>query len=477
LLRWQASGRYHLHSLLRQCAFEKLAESAAELEQVRDAHCHYYIDFLYQRHHQMYRRGHARVLEEIDEEFRNVTAAWRRAVEQQMVSEIRRANLVFNDYHDIRGKYIEGGANYERVLEQLEALGETLEVQKARAETLVSYGWQLVRLGRLEKAQAAFQRSLNIYEHIDAEPPVLFAFDPINGLGVLANTQGQYELAEELGEQLRRRTVERDDDLNLQVAYYTMASSAAARGEYVQAQEYAEQAYAVSRRAGSRWFQAYVLLELGHLARIRGDLDQARRNYEESLAIRQEFDDPEGVALSLNYLGDTARHRGDLDEARRLHRESLSIYEKIGDQGGLARCLNGLAMDAKVRGDYDEARDYLRQALAITHEMSYVPLTLAVLNSVGEWLVAINRPERGIELLALVRVHEAGDYELTAWADEQVRQAAQSLDDETAATAIRRGERHTIATAIESVQRLLDLPLNLPSGHAGTAAAGTLDGT
>ncbi|MDX1612670.1 MAG: tetratricopeptide repeat protein [Candidatus Promineifilaceae bacterium] len=461
LLRWRAAGRYHMHSLLRQCAFEKLDESAAELADARDAHCHYYIDFLHQRQQRMYREGHARALEEIDDEVRNITAAWRWAVEQQMVSEIRKGNFVFNDYHDIRGKYIEGGATYDRVLEQLEGLADTTEVQKARAEVLVSYGWHLLRLGRLDEAQAAFQRSLDIYEGMDGELRSLFATDPITGLGVLANTRGEYELAEALSQRLRRRALERDDDLNLQVAYYTMASSAAARGRYEQAQEYAEQAYAVSKRAGSRWFQAYVLLELGHLARIRGELDQAWRYYEESLTIRREFDDPEGMALSLNYLGDTARHRGDLAEAKRLHRQSLSIYRKIGDQGGLARCLNGLAVDAKAGGDYDEAQRHLRQALAITFEMSYVPLTLAVLNSVGEWLVATNQAEQGIELLALIRAHEAANYELTAWADQQLREAARSLDEETVITAIRRGEGHTIVTATESVQQLLELPLAL----------------
>jgi ATP/maltotriose-dependent transcriptional regulator MalT len=226
---------------------------------------------------------------------------------------------------------------------------------------------------------------------------------------VLATIQGDYSQAVKLGEEARQHAQARADEGNLMFASYVLTSAFLAQGRYQTACQAAQQAYSLASALNNRWFMAYCLNDLGNVARALEDYPEAQQHYWAGYALKQEFNDPEGMAVALNHLGHVALLQQNYSEAKKLFQQSLVIYQDIGDQGGLAACLEGLGMTAGLLNEDEAAQGYFQRALHITRELQLMPLTLTILASIGEWWVGIGRPQRGVELLALVQHHPAAD--------------------------------------------------------------------
>ncbi len=192
--------------------------------------------------------------------------------------------------------------------------------------------------------------------------------------------------------------------------------------------------------SSDRWFLAYCLNELGNVALARDEFATAREHFQASFVIRQEFDDREGMAVALNRLATAALRQGDAAEAGQLYERSLGLYRELDDRGGLASTLNGLGFVAMACGNQTAAWGYYHQALAITHELRFAPLTLWVVLGVGELLLRTQRAERGVELLALVIHHPAGEREAARRAQHCLDQLGSVLPPERYAASLKRGQ-------------------------------------
>ena len=287
--------------------------------------------------------------QEIAIELENVRAAWGWAVQQASVTNIQKVTFTFYIFCDTQSRFQEGTDALEKAAASLESAEPSSQRDLALAILLVYLGWLYIRLGQLEKAKVALERSQTIFNDLGVPAPPGLGTDPLTGLGVLANTLGNYTEAEKLGEAARRLGQARADKQNLQLAFYILANAVLAQGQYVAARRYAQQAYDLTKETDNRWFMAYVLSDLGNVARALGDYAQARQHYQASYAIKQEFNDPEGMAVALNNLGRIAWLQGDYREAERLYQQSLATYRKINDRGGLATTLAGLGITVCAR--------------------------------------------------------------------------------------------------------------------------------
>jgi predicted ATPase len=87
LLRWNASGRYEIHEILRQFAEGKLDESVGE--QVKKLHYDYYVQFVREWAKYLGKKEDERVLKEIGDESENLRSMLVWAVEHQTIDEIK----------------------------------------------------------------------------------------------------------------------------------------------------------------------------------------------------------------------------------------------------------------------------------------------------------------------------------------------------------------------------------------------------
>ncbi len=90
-------------------------------------------------------------------------------------------------------------------------------------------------------------------------------------------------------------------------------------------------AHNLLEETGNRWFMAYMLNDMGNVARALGDYTQAQQHFQAGYAIRESFEDPEGMALTLGQLGKLAVLQKNYTEAGPLFQRSLLLYQEIND--------------------------------------------------------------------------------------------------------------------------------------------------
>ncbi len=456
LLRVDAGGSYQMHELTRQYAAEQLAAVPTVRLTSYNRHCAYYADFAAGRAQAMDAgRRMLRVIGEVTAEWENLQAAWFWAIEQGNVEAIQKLSGPLYSIYQDKSRYQEGLDTLNSAVTLLHRLPPSEQQAAVLAETLVYQGWLSIRLGQLEKAQAAFEQSRALYLRYNLSYPPLASTDPLIGLGTLANTRGNYAEAEALGEESRRLHTTLGDKRNLQYAFYVLMNAAYARGAYEDARRYGRQAYTLSQELEARREMALFLHDLGKIAMAMGDYGPARQFFQDSYTISQALNNPEGVAVTLNHLGGTALALGQYQEAANLFRQSLAHYRGFGDQGGLAAALKGLGQVACAQGDLPAAGRYLRQALQISTAIGFDPLTLAILAVMGELFLPRGLLEQGHQLLSLVAHHPASDHLTRGRVQALLRRYELDLSPAVLARTVRPEQPGDLHQVVAELQALL----------------------
>jgi DNA-binding CsgD family transcriptional regulator len=139
--------------------------------------------------------------------------------------------------------------------------------------------------------------------------------------------------------------------LGVAQAYNFLHIAAVQRGEYGQAERYAEQSLALRREAGDKAGAAQSLMNIGWAALKQGNYAQAEAVCEESLALWLEIGGFAGMrAVTLSQLGAVAAASARYERAASLFKESLHLYIDLKSRLGLTICLQGLVLVAAASG-------------------------------------------------------------------------------------------------------------------------------
>ncbi len=410
LLQAGSTGRYHIHELLRQYAAERLAEAPERVAETYEAHCTYYANFL-QQHADALRGGQQRqAAATIAAEHDNVWAAWGWALKTLKLTEIESLAMPLQGLFQLQSRYLEGAMAWEEAYQRLTSVEATDPVRLTLIHVIIWWGWMLIRLGRLDRAEAVLQQCRDLYRQLDIPSVPGFGTDPGLPLSLIATIRGDYATAHEYGEQALRESETHQHKANLCLAHYAVASVAFGQGDHQAARQSAQRAYALAQQREDRWFMAYCLNLLGEIALALGNVTIAQHHVDASYRLRQEFNDPEGMAVALNHLGKIALQQKRYEQAQQLYQKSLDLYQNIFDKGGLARAYLGLGAVASRQGDGQRAQQQLLQALQLAAEIQFVPLIYSILCAIGELLLKSSRPEYGLKVLAFVQQHAANDH-------------------------------------------------------------------
>lgn len=407
LLSWNDDGRCRLHELLRQYAQEKLAQSTQEAQSVHEAHCRYFTNFLYQHRNAVVGELQGAVISEVEAEIDNIRAAWQHVINTQNGSAIPQMMRVMPYYYQIRSRYREGVTAYESAIYAFDDDSPTREKQVALAILFVYLGWLYIRLGALDKAKDALKRCQTISANLALPPPPGYGTDPDAPLSLIHSMQGEPDVALHLGEQSLERNVELDHKLNMQHAYFVLASVHLKKGLYRTAHQHAQKALLITQETKDSWFRAHCLNELGQAEEALGNDATAEQHYRTCYNLYKELDDPGGVAVALNRLGEMALRQQNYVVAREFFDQSHLIHTEINDRGGLAAALIGLGKVAIAGGAYGRAKRNFRQALQLASDMQNLPLIFSLFLHIGELFLKTQNTARGLALLTLVRDHPA----------------------------------------------------------------------
>ena len=454
LVRQTGGGRYDVHGLLRQFGRQKLAD--AEAAALRERHAQHFLTTLAAQNAEIQGGRQAEATRAIGADLANARAAWEWALNQRERELLSDAWNALYRFYQHRSQYSEGASFFGQSVERLDADEAGDERDALVARLLVASGSLFTRLGRLEEAVEALDRSIELSDRLSLELQDGLATDPHVSRGIVAMAQGDAGTAALHGEIARARAEETGDKPNLAIALYVLDNAALARGDYDEAWRHAERSYALTQEMGDGWFGAYARIELGMIARARGELDVARGHFEASYVLREEFDDPEGMALSLGHLAETAMLERDYGEAEQSYRRSLALYQDLGDRGGRATALCGLGRSSCARGDTEQAQEFLSSALEIATEIQFVPLLFEILLGVSELLSQTGDRAASVELLAFVSAQPSAPHATKEAVERLLEEAAVDLPQSALRAARERARDRSLPAMLEAVKAACD---------------------
>jgi predicted ATPase/transcriptional regulator with XRE-family HTH domain len=191
----------------------------------------------------------------------------------------------------------------------------------------------------------------------------------MHGAGVLAETQGDREMARAYYAKSLAQRRELGDRATIARSALSLGFAVLERGEHGEAQALFDESLALYRELGNQRGTAYALSGLGYLALFEGDLARARPLHQQALDLYHACDDERGIAHALAGLGYVALAEGEYAQARALHEEGLARSRAQNDRGSVVHRLSALGALALLERDGPRATRFLEEGLALAREL------------------------------------------------------------------------------------------------------------
>ena len=224
--------------------------------------------------------------------------------------------------------------------------------------------WFWYKRGHLSEGRRWLEEAL---EQIASPAPA--RAEALNGAGVLARNQSDYERAQEWLEESLVLRRDLGDKAGTSMVLVDLGTVAGDRGDVGQAAEFFEKSLRLKKELGDTWGTALVLGNLGVAAHHRGDLADAAALLQESLELFRVLGDKGSVAWTSGTLGEVAEDQNDYEKAAASYQGSLALYRKVGDKEGIAELTRSLGRIAQVQSDYGRAATLYDESLRLNKEL------------------------------------------------------------------------------------------------------------
>ncbi|MFG3688974.1 BTAD domain-containing putative transcriptional regulator [Micromonospora sp. NPDC047740] len=250
-----------------------------------------------------------------------------------------------------------------------EALAHLNEAVSIRAELGDIEGTNRARvnLGVVHWLTGRLQESLEITRST-LRAGVLDSLPVLPNLGLTLRFLGRYEESMALNRLHLYLAGTRRDYFHVANALGHLGGVRYRLGECVQAERLLRASLALRDRKGNGFGRAEVLSDLAGTYRQLGRYDEAMRGHQAAIESAANSGERHVQAEARNELAMTLRAMGRLEESAAMYREALGIATRIAHPYEQGRALNGLA-EHLVTVDPAEARRFWRRALAIFERM------------------------------------------------------------------------------------------------------------
>lgn len=325
--------RYAMHELLRQYSAAKLAAHPELEKSARDRHGAYYCSWLGELAAALKGTGQQRALASLDADDGNALIAWRWAVANVELPQLREAAECLGLYYDWKGRYAEGEQIFQLATEALMAQHDgSAECMWALVETLTWQAHFVHEQGRAEEASQLFQQCLDSVDDPDLAS-VLMRTMKAQILWQMAPLAHPYGRDRNTAEHLYRQSLD------------------------------------VYQAAKDPRSAADAMIALGQMAYTSGRYGEARRLLETSLADLSDLDDRRGNAHALASLSMVARAQARHGESVKLGRQALALWRELGERTGILQGLINLAPALWWAGKFNEAQAVAEKAERLSQEL------------------------------------------------------------------------------------------------------------
>ncbi len=361
MLMRDASGRYKVLKVVRQYAEERSQEFVTQMDETRERHCQYYLQFLCQREKSLAYGATKQVVEEIKGEIENIRVAWLWAVANGRSQLLQKSLKCLVRFYEIQGWYQEGEEVLQMTADKLWQREQTPDVSAIEQSCLIAsilarQAWLCQQQARFKQAKALAEQSLNILKECRTEEGMAL---PLTILGVIATQLGDYTEARLLSEKGR--------------ASYAMVNNQ--KGE------------------------AACLNNLGVIALRLKQYGEAQQLFQHSLTINRQIGYRAGEHRRLSNLGLVAACLQEFEQAKLLHEQAMMVGHEVGDFRRIGENLTNLGFVLFALGHSNEAETCFQKALAGTVETQMVSLSLKALTGLVTVLVEENKKEQALTMI------------------------------------------------------------------------------
>jgi predicted ATPase/class 3 adenylate cyclase len=335
--------RFEMLETIHEFALEKFEESD-EAGAIRDAHAEYFLALAERAEPKLWGPEDAAWFNRLEQEHDNMRAALSWAMELEEAELALRLSGALRWFWNMAGYYSEGRSWLEAALAK-----DGRASAQARAKALEGVGWLANQQGDLERAEATAEQGLKL--STEAVLGEVIAADFQNVLGDAARHRGEYERAADLLEKGLALHRAAKDSRGVAWSLGNLANVSSDRGNYEQAKDLYEEGIALSRNLGGAELLGAYLISLGYEYLLEGDIERATALNEEAAELYRKRGRRGLLQAALDNLGWSALVRGDHQRSEALFVESLELCRELGDRLIGSDSVEGLACVAAAKGE------------------------------------------------------------------------------------------------------------------------------
>ncbi|MCW5853400.1 MAG: XRE family transcriptional regulator, partial [Anaerolineae bacterium] len=389
--------RFSMLETLLEFAVERLLESG-ETDALRRQHAQYFLNLAEQASLHWQGTQPRRWVEQLEQEYDNLLAVFRRAHENGNAALMLRLAGALDWFWFYKGQSSEVVQWVQKALALPNAAVPTPE----RARTLQSLGTLAYWRGDFMPARLSLEASIVTWRQVGNS---LGLAETLAYISRVAWDQGDYPVGEKYALEALHLYEELGNRWGVAGARQGLGLIALGLGQTQQARTMFEECLATYRLDGNQLLLGLALLNMGRTFIVEGEYQMARPWIEESLATVRRIKNVLGIYMAAHELGFAVLPAGEVDFAYSLHLEALLMARDIGAIAGLCACLVGLAQVAAARRQLEQAACLL----AAIHTGCSV---------LGAPLTPSNRVEYERTVAAVQRAMSESQYN-QAWAEGQ----------------------------------------------------------
>lgn len=392
LLRRMESGRYDLHELIRQFAYEQLIKSG-ELEEACERHLNFFLKFAQAAKDELRGSNQISWLDHLEADNDNLRAALEWSLRAESTDPQKALQLAgsLHLFWKQRDHWKEGREWLGRALDRCSVLPGSHD----RAVVLNGAALLAAEQADTQSASKLARENVALSENLASLPDLAAAHTT---LGVVLWKQKKYAESRAHAAQGLAIFRELGDPFEIAETLHKLGHITINQGDLNAAQAYLDESLSIAQEMKNEIGIVEAIGDLGLLAYLRKDYAKAQAYLQESLTRFRDANLMPGTVSALNRLGDVARQQGDYEKAGQLYSEALTLYRETGDLDEIPSIWHNLAYIALHRRDYSQAMTLFKDGLAIHDRTGNLAGIAECVMGVAAVLIEQGKAEAGARL-------------------------------------------------------------------------------
>lgn len=423
LVQRNAEGRYDLHEVTRQFAYEQL-QISGEYAHTRDAHTTFFLRQVEDLFDELQDERQAKAVNWMKAELPNLRAMWAYACEERRWQDFREAAHVVYSLYERIGRYEEG---ISLINQLLAALGPGKDQPLIRAFAYNRRGGMLWRLGRLQDALASFQSALPFTDGGTSQAMEEQA-NALHMIGTMQIVLGDYHQSVEPLTSALKIWQTLNNPLREVRVLQNLAAAEWGLGDLENARHHYRICYDRFIQLDNLSGAAMIIDNLGGLELNSGNLDLALELRQQAVRLIQPLNNHARELSTRSNLADTHYLRGELQPAWDIFQDILPSVRHLGVANPLlVVILRDMGVILLDRGDRESAHVYIQEALTVAQATGSTALILSALTGFAAFFIETERLDDGTQLGQFILAHAAADDYTRLWARRALERANKHL--------------------------------------------------